>query len=1721
MSLRDEHLQGAEIVARGTFKLDRRRAMDKLARFQLEVPHRYVLELVAAAVRGGATAIEVRNDSDDFEIGWDGIAPTAHELDFLFDHIFSASTEGRPRMLQHLAQGLFGAIGLNPSWVHIDRPGARYDLTDPLEPVRSESPRTEGVFVHVRERFGWEVVREFMNPLAAAEARLLRDDAWTCPVPLVVNGKDVRKRHRELALTPDGNAVVVVVRDGIVVQRETVTVGPLRLEGVVVADTLDLNASRSKVVRNSRWNALMAGLYKRVVTELKARGWDDDGDRFAGQFMLLHHLRHATPLASEPLFEDAARRTFSLEQLRKTAVYTIPRSLAPDPTWESPHFHTASDVQWHCLRERVGNLVDGEKRLADRHTGRARRRELARVAKPLSFGANAVAERTFQRGETRGCVALFGNPGMATIALRVDNLPVQSITSSRLPDGVRVRVGHPALKADLRFSRVLHEDPFVEVLQHAVDEGRALLLELARERPGHPAVRAALLNWLKQHRIKGGWSAEKFNELPEGLRAAPIWPPCLGPARSLNDLLDGCRVTTIDAGILGPDLIKVTGAELNLLRRLVPEVEDCSEHVQDLAYGAARRNGPKSAPTLPGYTTHTHPIDQDGLRGMLGLSSEQLARVTVVHQGVELGTWPIALPAGVMAAVNWEDARPNTRWDGLAEEQLTDLAVRLQPEAHALIRSAAAGLFPDSPLSSWTIAALEAGLIGDVPLFRSGTDSVSLNAMKPPVRVTTVAPSRPWPEMAPLLNVDEARRDVLKRCLGPGKVEDLSHRVTERNRQHKRFMDRPAHPYALRSAWGQQLFTLDGVTGVVGLSATEREGLRVAVLVSGRLLTTLAAPCPVPATAVVRGRIDATAGWDAMLDKGLEKAILAATREAADALVALALAERKAPDVVMRRVLLTVPAFAGAFESLSCLPLFRTMDGETEALARLQLAQRVWSVKPSVSGRSPDQDLWVLADAGVVPLLKKHVPSHADGTVRLKQLDAGRTRRAALRTESLEGVGTYVATTFHADGSTRVWIGLRDDGGQSTDWLVDKRVVKTDDRPGPNVHIRVTDNELRGNAAFTEPAPGPARDRCEGLIKGALETFFIDVARALDSDSGSLRVLNEDGARDALVRWLGQQPDRLPDGWEGIPLLATSDGRSLDAPQLAALARRGPIRVCDRDTVGRPLDASRPVIPAHIFRRAALHAYRGVVDYTENLARDEEVHRRREQPAEQPAPNPDAILVKPLPEPLQGFAEVLPDGRGQVSLHVGWRFIEGRPCPGPVPMVVHVEGGFTPDEQFRSIQGTPRLKSAMAAIEALSESVLTELLATDPEGRHLPAVWLRVLPRLFPHRRQIRRTKGTAGEIAQMPLFLTGDGDRLTPLQLIKLRKPIWVAADLAVPALRKDRPFLVVPPVGLQSTLEYWGGMDGTEVARARRDALARRQTAKRPWRLSDERWLAEREEVGGDWKVLAALHPGLGPRCSLEARVGGVPVQTWKEGRWPGMVGLVEVAEAQVSEDFHKARRTRAQDKALDALYERLVLEAAPAVLQSVIAQRRLATLLGGLSRKSLARRVWSGVPMLPGPGSISTLAEAEEQGVVFSLTATPDRLAIYPDPSVQQLLDALKIPHQTRRDYLGARALQARKQRVTSDRKEREAQQQALRKVLDEHLRALTSNLKGAAGLRVLAMADIHGLDTPEALKDPASVHAWRLAWSMVDRELVDAGRYRDAAEVAVRAAERILR
>jgi len=353
MSLRDRALADAEVLGRGGFKLDRRKAMEKLARFQLEDPHQYVLELVAAAVCAGATRIVLRNDADDLELSWDGLHPDADAVEHLFDHVFSRGRDDTARMLHHLAVGLHGARGLQPRWIRMSRPGLDLDLTDPAAPIEAENDRTEGTFVHVRERLSWAVVAEALAPLAdPRETALIRQRAWPCPIPIestsgvivgsagsgpalpadrtlfdiederIVDPKappDPSRRDRLLWLARgeiDERRAVALVQDGVVVDSMLVQVGALRLVGAVPASGLRLNASRSSALRDFAWRAIERALRAAAVALMAADGARDPTCRDAAVRALLSWPGQSAPLEPIVHLTDDAGRRWSLSQLK-------------------------------------------------------------------------------------------------------------------------------------------------------------------------------------------------------------------------------------------------------------------------------------------------------------------------------------------------------------------------------------------------------------------------------------------------------------------------------------------------------------------------------------------------------------------------------------------------------------------------------------------------------------------------------------------------------------------------------------------------------------------------------------------------------------------------------------------------------------------------------------------------------------------------------------------------------------------------------------------------------------------------------------------------------------------------------------------------------------------------------------------------------------------------------------------------------------------------------------------------------------------------------------------------------------------------------------------------------------------------------------------------------------------------------------------------------------
>lgn len=98
---------GGEPVRSGEFLIDRKRALELLARYQLESPLLFPLAWVRAAAASGAKHVEVEDGRSSFSMRFDGRPFTAGELQGLLAQLPAEASEPR---LRELARGTAAAM---------------------------------------------------------------------------------------------------------------------------------------------------------------------------------------------------------------------------------------------------------------------------------------------------------------------------------------------------------------------------------------------------------------------------------------------------------------------------------------------------------------------------------------------------------------------------------------------------------------------------------------------------------------------------------------------------------------------------------------------------------------------------------------------------------------------------------------------------------------------------------------------------------------------------------------------------------------------------------------------------------------------------------------------------------------------------------------------------------------------------------------------------------------------------------------------------------------------------------------------------------------------------------------------------------------------------------------------------------------------------------------------------------------------------------------------------------------------------------------------------------------------------------------------------------------------------------------------------------------------------------------------------------------------------
>jgi hypothetical protein len=693
----------SRVVAEGRFRVDRRRALDKLERFQLEDPLRYVLELVSAGVSAGAERIVVRNDSDDFVLACRGPAVDRDQLDALFDHVFGRPDDAVGAMLQHLAVGVLGALGRQPVFVRVDVGPWRLELGDPAS-ARAEplDPPVDGVRVHVRERLLSQetLVEALMLALRdPAEARLVKGAARWCEVPIEINGRvpDTQPPPAEPLLelvAPDAHLWVVagteghgvdVVRHGVVVHELHLELSPCRVVGWIRGDEVRLNASRSAVI-DSDLPPVLEALNHYVDTMLRGalpRVWGTDRTQLVyfdgrsgrreqstrghlldllGQHGIGRMSDDPGPLRDLAVLTDLRGEAWSLRTLEAREVgWLFDAELAH---WAGDRVVFAHHVA--PLLATVPHARDLTDEVRAQHRLELQRATLqARPREPWAFEGQPVP---FERTEKPWRVGIRLDDGRSDViraTLRVDGRTAAQLTVDGPGPAMTALVEGPFTLNGV-MGEVAHDEAYQRAL--AVLWRTALAAVEAEVEPGGHRALTLLAKVL--HRTFGEAAGSeacrsKLSELPASLRSVRVWP--LGSTWVSTDaLFEGPPPTfVVDRLPAGcPDDLRAACLQVptGWPRRMgewLGAAHVGGEHLGRAMEAARKLAGPRREPRLvPPPPVHVA-LERMGLRGELGHPGlavhrslqrrlrrvgPEAGRVDVLWKGVCVGTVPVAVP---------------------------------------------------------------------------------------------------------------------------------------------------------------------------------------------------------------------------------------------------------------------------------------------------------------------------------------------------------------------------------------------------------------------------------------------------------------------------------------------------------------------------------------------------------------------------------------------------------------------------------------------------------------------------------------------------------------------------------------------------------------------------------------------------------------------------------------------------------------------------------------------------------------------------------------------------------------------------------------------------------------------------------------------------------------------------------------------------------------------
>lgn len=284
------------LVDSGRFRVDRKRALEKLMRFQLKDARMFPLPWVQAAVASGATRIHVSVLPAGFEIAFDGIEWSPEELRDPYRHLFEGDASGETIRHRELAVGILSALRLRPERISLTFTSEKKEWSLFVKNLTEETltSRDGKPLCAARRRYGATMTMQifvarpgiYKESLAYLEV-LCRH----CPVPITLHkkgrehtviGKDDgtlldRKNFTrgsvsgEIGLSPDtlvSSQLEFIVR-GVTALSERLQLPGLPVTGFVRDDGLRKSIAHIGIIKDDRYEAALDALRSESISLLK------------------------------------------------------------------------------------------------------------------------------------------------------------------------------------------------------------------------------------------------------------------------------------------------------------------------------------------------------------------------------------------------------------------------------------------------------------------------------------------------------------------------------------------------------------------------------------------------------------------------------------------------------------------------------------------------------------------------------------------------------------------------------------------------------------------------------------------------------------------------------------------------------------------------------------------------------------------------------------------------------------------------------------------------------------------------------------------------------------------------------------------------------------------------------------------------------------------------------------------------------------------------------------------------------------------------------------------------------------------------------------------------------------------------------------------------------------------------------------------------------------